>query len=168
MSMSVDYRKIEQVTQFMGFVEAMSNPEALKTMVADLKRAADEVKAKLGVYDSLQKVKALEDEVAKQYDQMVKSFEEQSAQRAAALASAEAALKARQQQQASVEEARAADAKIVREKQQELSAREEKVAMAEKANLSSWLALEAKAKELNEIESKLSSKTAQLQKLLGE
>lgn len=168
MSMSVDYRKIEQVTQFMGFVEAMSNPEALKAMVADLKASADEVKEKLGVYDSLQKVKALEDEVAKQYDQMVKAFNEQSTKREAAIASAEAALKARQEQHAAAEVRAAVDAKAVREKQVELAEREKTIASVEQNTRATWAAVDVKAKELSELETKLSDKAAKLQKLLGE
>jgi uncharacterized coiled-coil protein SlyX len=47
-------------------------------------------------------------------------------------------------------------------------AREERVAKQEAVNKEVWATLEAKAKDLAELEAKLTEKTEQLKKLLGE
>lgn len=88
MSVSYDYTQADRILQFMGFVNALSNPEELKAQLEALKVAAEELRERQGLIGTMEQAQAYHDKLAKEGEAIMKKaesrFVEVEAQAAAA------------------------------------------------------------------------------------
>jgi hypothetical protein len=168
MSQSIDYRKLEIVSQFAGLLEILAKPDDIKALISDAKTIIADKKALLGPLTEKANLDALIDreeaELAKKKEQMevLLGQAQDEARRIVDQAKVKLAEVEKQTLEAKLMRAESEDT-LKRAKDQErlVEKRKEEVEAASKV-------LTAKQAECDATASALAEKMAKIQKLLGE